>query len=115
MTKRLLPALLLLAILLTGCRRAAPLVGLWQGTWYDEEMKGSVTLCYRFTEDGQLLAEGDGFSLPFGRYAVKGDTLTLTGDDDSRSEFTFSVKGDRLTLYYVSGAVYAEFHRIKDE
>lgn len=112
MKKRIIPLLLLFILLLAGCRSATPLAGVWQGTWYSEELQGDVTLCYHFTEDGQVLVEGDGFSLPFGTYAVKGSTLALTGEDNARSEFTFSIQGDTLTLYYVSGAVYATFHRI---
>ncbi|MBP5288289.1 MAG: hypothetical protein J6Z79_00260 [Clostridia bacterium] len=111
MKKVVLAVLLLCALLFTGCRSVSPVTGVWQGSWYSEELQGDVTLRYRFTEDGNVMAEGDGFSLPFGTYTVKGNTLQLTGEDDARSEFTFSIQGDKLTLYYVSGAVYATFKR----
>ena len=114
MKKRILPLLLLFALLLAGCRSASPLVGVWEGTWYDENLQGDVTMRFRFTEDGQVLAEGDGYSLPFGTYSVKGDTLRLTGDDESQSEFSFSIEGKTLILYYVSGAVYATFKRVEE-
>ncbi len=114
MRKRLLPLFLLAVLLLCGCRATSSIAGVWQGTWYDENLQGDVTLRFHFAEDGTVLAEGDGFSLPFGIYAVKGNTLTLTGEDNARSEFTFSVKGDKLTLYYVSGAVYATFRRVEE-
>ena len=97
--RRLLPLLLLFALVLAGCRASSPLVGAWESTSYSEELQGNVTLRYRFTEDGRIMTEGDGFSLPLGTYSVKGDTLSLTGEDDARSEFRFSIEGDTLILY----------------
>ena len=44
MKKRVLPLVLLAALLLTACRSVSPLVGVWQGTWYSEELQGDVIL-----------------------------------------------------------------------
>lgn len=107
--------LLLLAALffLNGCKSKADLTGAWQASWFDRSLNGNVTLTYRFSQDGTVLVEGDGFSLPFGSYAAEGGILTLTGDDDSQSEFSYSVEGDTLILYYTDGSEYLSLQRIE--
>ena len=109
-----IPLLLAAILMISGCR-ATPddLTGAWQASWFNEELGGNVTLIYRFSPDGKLLVEGDDFSLPFASYSAAAGLLTLTGDDDSQSEFSYSVEGDSLILYYTDGSVYLTLQRIQ--
>ena len=112
MKKRILPLFLLLVLLLPGCRAVSPLTGLWQGEWTSEETGKTMNLCYRFTEDGQVLVESDGYSFPLGSYSTDGNVLVISDDDGRYSEFIFTVENDTLTLL-LDGTVHSTFTRVK--
>lgn len=96
----LLVLVFVFSVVSCGVRAEKP-VGRWQTEIRDEEL-GSVSLVYRFTEEGEIFLEQGGadevpFSIPFGTYSVSGEKLTIVSDGVAK-EYTFSVEEDVLVL-----------------
>lgn len=97
----LLASALVLSLFLSSCTGGEKPVGRWQTEILDEEL-GSVSLVYRFTEEGEIfLEQGDGdevpFSIPFGIFSVSGEKMTIVSDGVTK-EYTFSVTEEKLIL-----------------
>lgn len=64
------------------------------GTWLERDSDWGNTYIFNADGTGMLIS---GPEYPF-TYAVSGEVLTLTYDDDDEEEFTISVDGDLLTM-----------------
>ncbi len=107
--KRILLCVITLCILLSlpfvflACGKAdgTELFGRWETEMVDEEL-GRFSIVYHFTEQGEIFIEqkqGDAipFSIPFGTWTAKGNTVTIESDGTEET-FTFSVQGTELLL-----------------
>lgn len=77
-------------------------VGRWETVAEDAEL-GKVSVVYHFTKQNEIFLEqnnGDQipFSIPFGTYQIKGETIIINSDD-LENVYTFSVSDQTLILY----------------
>ncbi len=91
----------MLMLLISCASSVKAVVGRWETEIVDEEL-GKVAMVYHFTDDGEIFLEQKKddtipFSIPFGSFSVKGQTLTIESDG-AKEVYTFSVSKDRLVL-----------------
>lgn len=107
--------ILILPLVFFSCAgHGESLYGRWETEAVDEEL-GTLSMVYHFTEDGEIFIEqkqGDTipFSIPFGTWSARGDSVTIRSDGEEKT-FTFSVDKDELTLSG-EGEKSLVFHRI---
>lgn len=102
--------------------KIADIVGTWQ--YAEPEVYNDATMLYQFTKEGEfhlvvisIIPNGKPDHFTFhGSYTVKGNTLSMTYDDDVYGEngpltCEFVVKGDRLTFL---DDHHTTFIRVKD-
>lgn len=108
-------ALSVLALFTFSCAGKNAVAGTWTLREYVEELGGSVTLQYTFTENGLVYVENSGedpWRVLLGTYREDGDTVYLESEEEEKTQFSVSFPSEDRMIFSAQGQEDKIFQRV---